>query len=132
MKARANQNLGTIFFAYAAGFSSSFLLLSLAALGAYSMPSNTRFQRLFMPFITLCLFLFIFASPYTMQGRILYALPIVPLSALGFKEIARLVHVSLGNDESANHVLVLVATYVVVTQLVYLLRSMATLAELLS
>ncbi len=125
-----NRNLGTTFFAYAAGFPSNYLLLSLAAVGSYFVPGNPRLKWIFAPFITLCMVLFTFADPFTMQGRILYTFPIVPLSALGLVGVTGFVRSSLGNDESSNHVSALIAAFVVVEQLTYLLRSMGILAEL--
>ena len=125
-----NRNLGTTFFSYAAGFPSNCLLLSLAAVGSYIVPGNRRLRWLFSPFITLCLFLFTFANPFTMQGRILYTFPIVPLSVLGLVTVTHLVRGALGSDESSNHVAALIAAFVTVEQLAYLLRSMETLAEL--
>ncbi|MEM2094349.1 MAG: hypothetical protein QXI32_03525 [Candidatus Bathyarchaeia archaeon] len=129
---RLNQNLGTTFFAYAAGFSSNYLILAMAATGSYSLSSHPHLERLLTPFLALWLPAFILANPNTMQGRMLYAFPIVPLSAIGFLQVANYIDTYLDQDRASRHLLTLATAYVAVWNFNYLLRSMGTLAELVS
>ncbi len=125
-----NRNLGTTFFTYAAGFSSNYLLLLPAVIGSYLTLGDSRLKWLFAPFITLSLFLFVSADAFTMQGRILYAFPIVPLTTFGFMVTMGSVRSVLGYGKSSNRVVALFVAFVAVEQLAYLLRAARILAEM--
>ena len=104
----------------------NFLLLLLSVLGVAYISQTNGFYKVVTPLITISLLIIIF-SEMSLQGRLLYILPIVPLSTMGLGYLFRVLSYLLKRTFLFNKVFILLIVYVCTIQLNYLLRSMTIL-----
>jgi hypothetical protein len=124
-----NKNLIVTFHQFAAGFLASFPILALSILSFSSRMDSEELHHLLSCMLGLSMFLILLGDTISVQSRVLYVLPFSLMCTLGFSSLTLVFQRSSDDRHLVTWLSMSTLIAVCLSQLNYLLRSMATLAS---